>query len=76
MLCMCKPWNKLTKDEKQACVRKKIMGGISLFIFGMLWMYFSTPAQELVDYVSGFASTITVMGLLIILYGLIKKFSA
>jgi hypothetical protein len=39
-------------------------------------MYFATPGAEVVDYVTGFVSTITVMGLLLILYGLVKKFSA
>jgi hypothetical protein len=73
---MCKPWNKLTKDEKQACVKKKLLGGFAMFLFGMLWMYFATPGVQLVDYVAGFISAFTVMGLLIILYGLVKKFSA
>ena len=75
MLEMCKPWNKLNKDEKQAIVKKKILCGFAMFLFGMLWMYFATPGNEIVDYVAGFVSAFTVMGLLTILYGLVKKFS-
>jgi len=72
---MLKPWKKMTKEEKQECAKKKIICGFGLFLFGLLWMYFATPGIEVVDYVSGFVSAITVMGLLMILYGLIKKFS-
>jgi len=75
MFCMCKPWKKFTKDEKEAFVRKKIMCGFALFLFGLLWMYFSTPGETVADYFAGFVSTITVAGLLLILYGLVKKFS-
>ncbi len=72
---MCKPWNKFTKDEKQAYVKKKMMCGFVLFLFGMLWMYFSGQGETIMNYIDGFVSTITVMGLLMILYGLVKKFS-
>ncbi|MCX6821874.1 MAG: hypothetical protein NTW30_03795 [Candidatus Aenigmarchaeota archaeon] len=71
---MCKPWNKFTKDEKQAYVKKKMMCGFGLFLFGILWMYFTT-GSDVASYIAGFVSTITVMGLLLILYGLVKKFS-
>lgn len=73
---MCKPWKKMNKEEKEMHVRKKMMMGFALFLFGMLWMYFSTPGDIVVDYLAGFVSTITVAGLLLILYGLVKKFSA
>jgi apolipoprotein N-acyltransferase len=55
-------------------VKKKMMCGFGLFLFGMLWMYFAT-GSDVASYIAGFVSTITVMGLLLILYGLVKKFS-
>jgi apolipoprotein N-acyltransferase len=65
---MLKPWKKMTKEEKQAFANKKIICGFGLFLFGMIWMYFGANLE-------GFVSAITVMGLLIILFGLVKKFS-
>ncbi|MDI6826079.1 MAG: hypothetical protein QMD36_02695 [Candidatus Aenigmarchaeota archaeon] len=65
---MSKPLKKMTKEEKLAYANKKIIRGFWLFLFGMIWMYFGTNLD-------GFVSAITVMGLLIILYGLVKKFS-
>jgi len=73
---MCKPWKKMNKEEREMIVRKKIMMGFCLFLFGLVWMYFSAPGTDVVNYFDGFISTITVMGLLLILYGLVKKFSA
>lgn len=62
---------KVEKGEK-CCeydhANKKIIKGFGLFLFGMIWMYFGANLE-------GFISAITVMGLLIILYGLVKKFS-
>jgi len=73
MDCMCKPWKKMTKDERLAYVNHKIMKGLGVFLFGAIWMYF---ASITVDVWSALPSTLAVVGLLLILYGLIKKFSA
>jgi len=64
---------KVGKEEKYCCggmhANKKILCGFAMFLFGMIWMYFGANLE-------GFVSTITVMGLLMILYGLVKKFSS
>jgi hypothetical protein len=72
---MCKPWKKMNKEEKAMFVHKKIKCGFCLFIFGLIWMYFSAPGEIVGNYIDGFISTITVAGLLMILYALVKKFS-
>lgn len=64
---------KVVKEEKYChggmYANKKILCGFGMFLFGMIWMYFGANLE-------GFVSTITVMGLLLILYGLVKKFSS
>jgi len=64
---------KFGKEEKYCYegmpAEKKILCGFAMFLFGMIWMYFGANLE-------GFVSTLTVMGLLMILYGLVKKFSS
>jgi len=62
------PLGKMTKEEKLTCANYKIMKGFGIFLFGLLWMFFGATLE-------GLAQAITVMGLLIILYGLVKRFS-
>jgi len=68
------PGQKKVVKEEKCChegmwANKKILCGFAMFLFGMIWMYFGANLE-------GFVSTITVMGLLMILYGLVKKFSS
>ena len=67
-----KAWKKMSKEEKLACAYYKIMKGVALFLFGAIWMYFTTVY---VDVWSALPPTIAVMGLLMVLYGLFKKSS-
>jgi len=69
---MYKPWKKMTKDEKLAWVNCKIVKGFGVFLFGAVWMYF---ASVYVDVWDALPPTLALMGLLVVLYGLIKKFS-
>lgn len=69
-MCECKLWNKMSKDEKLACAYHKIMKGVGVFIFGAIWMYFTTGT----DVWSALPPTLALVGLLLILYGLFKKF--
>jgi hypothetical protein len=62
---MCKPWKKLSKDEKNACVMKKFRLGVAAILFGLFWMYFDSAPMALI-----------VLGLLVILYSLIMKISS
>jgi hypothetical protein len=70
-MCECKPWNKMTKDEKLVCANHKIIKGIGVFLFGSIWMYFASISG---DVWSALPSTLSVIGLLLILYGLVKRF--
>ena len=72
MCCMCKPWKKMTKDEKQMYIQKKIMMGVAIFLFGLIWNYF---AGVYVDVWRGLPVTLAVMGILCILYAFFKKSS-
>lgn len=67
------PERKKFEKEEKCChgmyADKKILCGFGVFLFGMIWMYFGADLE-------GFVSTLTVMGLLMILYGLVKKFSS
>ena len=62
------PLGKMTKDEKIAWANYKILKGFGIFLFGLLWMYFGATFE-------GLTQALTVMGLLIILWGLVKRFS-
>lgn len=64
----CVPWKKMKKDEKIAYANHKIIKGFAVFLFGLLWMYFGGTLEAL-------AQTLTVVGLLLLLFGLVKKFS-
>jgi hypothetical protein len=62
---MClKPWKKMSKDEKRAIAQKKMLLGVVVALFGMLWIYFDSAPLALI-----------VMGLLIFLYGLVFRMS-
>ena len=65
----CIPWNKMKKDEKIAYANHKIIKGFGIFLFGLLWMYFGAGNLE------GLTQALTVMGLLLVLFGLVKRFS-
>jgi hypothetical protein len=65
---MYKRWKKMSKDEKQAHSNYKIIKGFGIFLFGLLWLFFGATLE-------GLAQAMTVMGLLVLLFGLIKKFS-
>ena len=69
---MCKPWKKMTKDEKLAYANWKIMKGLGVLVFGVVWMYF---AARTVDVWSALPKTLAVTGVLILLYGLFKRAS-
>jgi len=66
------PWKKMTKDEKLACANYKIIKGFGVFLFGAVWMYFASASVDVWD---GLPPTLALMGLLLVLYGLIKKYS-
>jgi len=67
---MCVPWKKMKKDEKLDYIRHKIMKGVAVFLFGAIWMYFTSSYM---DVWNALPPTLAVMGLLCILYGLWKK---
>ena len=69
---MCKPWSKMSKDEKVACAEYKIIKGLGIAIFGLVWIYFASIA---VDVWHALPLTIAVVGVLLLLYGLVKRFS-
>lgn len=71
-MCMHVPWKKMKKDDKLACVRHKIMKGVGVFLFGAVWMYFTSYYT---DVWGAFPPTLAVMGLLLVLLGLFKKSS-
>ena len=62
------PLGKMTKEDKMCYANYKIIKGFFVFLFGLIWMYFGGTLE-------GLAQTLTVMGLLIVLLGLVKKFS-
>lgn len=69
---VCKPWKKMRKDEKLACANFKIIKGFGVFLFGAIWMYFTSV---FFDVWNALPPTIAIMGLLCILYGLYKRSS-
>ena len=71
-MCVCKPWKKMTKEEKLACANHKIIKGLAVSLFGAIWMYFTSVY---LDVWTALPSTLAVMGLLCLLYGLYKKTS-
>jgi len=62
------PLGKMTKEDKMACANHKILKGFAIALFGLIWMYFGGTLE-------GLAQTFTVMGLLLLLWGLVKRFS-
>jgi apolipoprotein N-acyltransferase len=54
----------MTKDEKRALAQKKMLFGVAVALFGMLWIYFDSAPMAFI-----------VMGLLIFLYGLVLRMS-
>jgi len=69
-VCMCKPWNKMTKDEKAAHANHKIMKGLCILVFGVIWTFFASMSNNVWD---ALPLTLTVSGLLMFLYGMYKK---
>jgi len=69
---MCTPWKKMTKDEKLAHTKHKIIKGFAVFLFGVIWMYFTSVYLDVWD---ALPTTLAVMGLLCVLYGLWKRSS-
>ena len=69
---MCKPWNKMTKDEKLAVANHKMIKGLEIAIFGLVWAYFASIA---VDVWHALPLTLAVFGVLLLLYGLFQRFS-
>ncbi len=69
---MCKPWNKLTKGEKLAYANHKIIKGLGIAIFGLVWAYF---ASLTLDVWRALPLTFAVMGSLYFLFGLVKRAS-
>jgi len=69
---MRKPWNKLTKDEKLAYANHKIIKGLGIAIFGLVWTYLASKSY---DVWSALPLTIAVMGSLYFLFGLVKRAS-
>ena len=69
---MCKPWNKMTKDEKLAVANHKMIKGLEIAIFGLVWAYFASIS---VDVWTALPLTIAVCGVLLLLFGLVKRFS-
>ena len=65
---MFQEWKKMKKEEKIAYANCKIIKGFGIFLFGLLWMYFGATLEGLVQ-------TLTIVGLLVILFGLVKRFS-
>jgi hypothetical protein len=62
----------MSKDEKVACAEYKIIKGLGIAIFGLVWAYFASIS---VDVWSALPLTIGVVGVLLLLYGLFQKFS-
>jgi hypothetical protein len=60
----------MTKDERQECANHKIIKGLGVFLFGAIWMYYTTM---FVDVWSALPSTIATIGLLLLLFGLFKR---
>lgn len=69
---MCTPWKKLKKDEKEAYAKHKIMKGVGIFLFGAIWMYFTSV---FFDVWSALPPTIAVVGILYFLLGMFKRSS-
>ena len=69
---MCKSWSKMTKDEKVACAEHKIIKGLGIAVFGLVWEYF---ASKSINVWNALPLTLAVMGVLLFLFGLLKKFS-
>ena len=69
-MCCCTPWKKMKKDEKLAHVQHKIVKGVGVFLFGAIWMYFTSYYA---DVWGAFPPTLAVAGLLLVLLGLWKK---
>ena len=67
---MCKPWSKMTKDEKLACANHKFLIGVGIFLLGLVWSYF---ASVTLDVWTALPPTITVMGVLLAFLGFVKR---
>ena len=61
-------WKKMKKDEKKVYANYKIMKGLGIFLFGGIWLALDATLE-------GLAQTLTIMGLLLVLFGLVKRFS-
>lgn len=62
----------MNKEEKIAYAHHKIMKGLGIFLFGIIWMYFSSFYT---DVWGAFPPTLAIIGLLLVLLGLFKKSS-
>jgi len=69
---MMKPWKKVSKEDKLAYAKHKMVKGLGVFVFGIVWMYFSARAGDVWD---ALPMTLVVIGLLLFLLGLYKKHS-
>ena len=73
----CTPWKKMKKEERIDWANRKMFKGFAIFLFGLLWMYFgSLTTTGLTGDIEGLTQTLTVLGLLLFLFGLVKRFSA
>jgi len=63
----------MPKDEKLAYASYKMMKGLGVAVFGLVWNYFASVS---VDVWSALPLTLAVMGALCFLWGLVKRISA
>jgi hypothetical protein len=70
MMSMCIPWKKMKKDEKEEYIKNKMIKGLAILIFGLVWNYF---ASLYFDVWRALPTTLAVMGILLILYAFYKR---
>jgi hypothetical protein len=70
---MCKPWNKLSKDEKLGYAEYKFKKGLGISIFGLVWHYLILQSS---DVWGALPLSIAIIGVLIVILGLFKRLIA
>lgn len=70
---MCKPWSKLSKDEKLGYAEHKFKKGFGISIFGLVWHYLTLQSGNVW---ASLPLTIAIIGVLMLVLGLSKKLMA
>ena len=70
---MCKPWSKLSKDEKLGYAEYKFKKGLAFSVFGLVWHYLTLQSG---DVWGALPLTLAIAGVLMVVLGLFKRLIA